>query len=401
MAGGSSFGAPASASILFRREPEWPSDHVYYIEELSKNGVSPAELKQVDLQGKPGWCLVALSCGAARDRLVSSGLSISGKAVPVTVGGSEVITVSVFGCPLHLHDGAVASSLGAFGDIHGPITRKIVEHGDFSIETGTRHARMSLKKSMPSTVRIGSGSTTVRVWYPGQMQTCFRCQQGGHEAKACPNRLTHTRSTTNPWGRGPPANRQLASGVGSDKEDSSAVGGSDAERVAGREAGNPSSLDQQPPSATTANRQLASASGVGSDKPYSDSSATGGSDAERDASREPESASVGRTEGEPDFTLALSPDSSWAEESDGGTPTPSPPQPDPTTSLAHSDPASDEDRAMALLADCAKSNSKAGTNSKRQRSSTSPSAETEFTEVRGRKKKRKGPAGSKQNTWRF
>ena len=58
------------------------------------------------------WCLVALSCGAARGRLVSSGLSIIRKDVPVTESSSEVITVSVFGCPLHLRDGAVASVLG-------------------------------------------------------------------------------------------------------------------------------------------------------------------------------------------------------------------------------------------------------------------------------------------------
>ena len=41
----------------------------------------------MDLQGRPGWCLVALSCGAPRDGLVSSGLSISGKHgkdIPVT-----------------------------------------------------------------------------------------------------------------------------------------------------------------------------------------------------------------------------------------------------------------------------------------------------------------------------
>ena len=64
-------------------------------------------------------------------------------------------------------------------------------------------------------------------------------------------------------------------------------------------------------SGTTANRQLASASGMGSEKPYSYSSAVGGLDAERDASGESEPASAGGTEGQPNFTLALSPDSSW------------------------------------------------------------------------------------------
>ena len=54
----------------------------------------------------------SVSCGAARGRLASSGLSIIGNDVLVTESGSEVITVSVFGYPLHLHDGAVASSLG-------------------------------------------------------------------------------------------------------------------------------------------------------------------------------------------------------------------------------------------------------------------------------------------------
>ena len=52
-----------------------------------------------------------------------------------------------------------------------------------------------------------------------------------------------------------------------------------------------SSLDQHSPSGTTTNRQLASASGVGLDKPFSYSSAVEGSDAEWDASGESEPAS--------------------------------------------------------------------------------------------------------------
>ena len=187
MAGGSKFVAPGSAaSVLFPKDPEWPKDHVFFIEELSKNGVKPEELLLVDLHGKPGWYVVTLSCPAVRDRIAASGVRIAGKDVYVIVGGSQVTVVSLFGCPLHLHDGALINSLEAHGKVFGQPTRKTVKHGDYAIETGTRQIRISLQKGVPSTLRVGS--VTVRTWYPGQVQTCYLCTQTGHEARYCPTR---------------------------------------------------------------------------------------------------------------------------------------------------------------------------------------------------------------------
>ena len=45
----------------------------------------------LDSAREVSWCLVALSCRAARERLVSSGLSIIAYSTRVTLGGSEVI----------------------------------------------------------------------------------------------------------------------------------------------------------------------------------------------------------------------------------------------------------------------------------------------------------------------
>ena len=156
------------------------------IDSLVENGVKPADVKQIDLHGKPGSCVMTFSCLAARDAFVSSGYKVSGKEVPVILDdGGEVTSIHVFGCPLELSDGAISAAIAKYGKIIGAINRGKIDHRGFEIETGTRYVNVVLKTAIPSNIQVGNRK--LRVWHKGQVRTCWRCQSAGHMAKDCPN----------------------------------------------------------------------------------------------------------------------------------------------------------------------------------------------------------------------
>ena len=51
--------------------------------------------------------------------------------------------------------------------------------------TGTRLVRMTVKKNIPSRVRIAGHPCNV--FYRGQTRTCFRCGEAGHQTRNCPH----------------------------------------------------------------------------------------------------------------------------------------------------------------------------------------------------------------------
>jgi len=184
MAAGSNFGAPSPASFMIKVEAPWPKTHAFYISELARKGVKPAELLQVDLGGKSGWAVISVSDEEVRDRILSSGLQIRGRNATVVVGSSEVISVHVFGCHCAMSDNDLSDVLSEFGIVHGPPNHGTASFEQFIVETGTRYVQMSIRKSVPSSLRVGG--TTVRLWHRGQQRTCFKCNLPGHEAKECP-----------------------------------------------------------------------------------------------------------------------------------------------------------------------------------------------------------------------
>jgi len=167
MAGGSNSGAPAPVSFQVKRDPSWPDEHVFYIEQLALNGIRPAELRQVDINARKDWCFVTLSCQAVLTRVMTAGLHI-------------------LGCPFSLSNAAIVSALGSYGVVHGVPSKETITHNDFEVETGRRFIRMGLKKGVPSTLKVGT--STVRTWYKDQLQTCYRCKATGHVAQECPKK---------------------------------------------------------------------------------------------------------------------------------------------------------------------------------------------------------------------
>ena len=52
---------------------------------------------------------------------------------------------------------------------------------------GTRHVKMEIKTAIPSRIVVAGHPCTV--FYRGQVRSCFRCGQTGHEAKKCPQKV--------------------------------------------------------------------------------------------------------------------------------------------------------------------------------------------------------------------
>ena len=188
-----SFGAPAPASFSFRIEKDWSADHLFYAKALKQSKVDISQVCQVDLQGKPGHCVVTVKSSAEREKILDAGIRISGKQVLCEISGVDLTHLHVFGCPVGLQNSKLCAALGQFGRIVGSPQQKKVFFEGLEICTGTRVLSLVLRSPVPSTVTVGQ--LKLRVWHRGQQQTCWRCNNSGHEAKACPNRGAHAQST--------------------------------------------------------------------------------------------------------------------------------------------------------------------------------------------------------------
>ena len=111
--------AAVSTAFAFKLEDDWPSQHMFYIENLMSSGIAVSDILQIDLHGRRGFCSVTVSSLAVRDRVLSQGISVAGKPVQLTISGADVVSVHVFGCPHSLSDSAVATSFLKFGSVIG------------------------------------------------------------------------------------------------------------------------------------------------------------------------------------------------------------------------------------------------------------------------------------------
>ena len=102
MAAGGQNPGPAEADLIFRANKQWPSEHLFYLENLTANNVSAKDIKQVGLHGRPGWVAVTMASQASRDDVVSNGVSIAGKPVDLFIGDGSATSIHVFGCPVSL-----------------------------------------------------------------------------------------------------------------------------------------------------------------------------------------------------------------------------------------------------------------------------------------------------------
>ena len=89
--------------------------------------------------------------------------------------------VTLLDLPYGIPEGAIKTVLSKFGQI-----AHVRSESYMGLYTGTRQIKMEVKTPIPSRVVVAGHPCTI--FYRGQVRSCFRCSQTGHEAKNCPSK---------------------------------------------------------------------------------------------------------------------------------------------------------------------------------------------------------------------
>ena len=91
--------------------------------------------------------------------------------------------VTLMDLPYGIPESEIKTALSRFGQ-----TAHVKSESYMGLYTGTRLVKIEIKKAIPSRVMVAGHLCTV--FYRGQMRSCFRCGQPGHEAKSCPSKTS-------------------------------------------------------------------------------------------------------------------------------------------------------------------------------------------------------------------
>ena len=82
-------------------------------------------MKQVDLNGRRGFCRITLSCTEVRDDGLTKGLQLEGTPLTLVVGDGAVISVYAYGVAEDVSLSAIVSSVEKFGTVIGKPKREV------------------------------------------------------------------------------------------------------------------------------------------------------------------------------------------------------------------------------------------------------------------------------------
>ena len=116
------------------------------------------------------------------DAALASGVSFRGSKLRVTPVDARTRLVYVRDLPAEVPDEPVSVFLRQYGVVHSLSPQ--YHPGWPNVKNGTRVAKVTLLKDLPSSVRIAGFD--VRLWYQGQPQSCPVCRQFGHRVRDCP-----------------------------------------------------------------------------------------------------------------------------------------------------------------------------------------------------------------------
>ena len=113
-----------SRSVLLKLEEGWSTkDHAQYVRLLLNANVRAQDIKQIDLHGQAGACIVTVSCPAVRDQIIANGLSFNGQPVKLSTSAGDVVSVHLFGIEDNLSLPAITKAMERFGSVVGAVTR--------------------------------------------------------------------------------------------------------------------------------------------------------------------------------------------------------------------------------------------------------------------------------------
>ena len=129
-----------------------------------------------------GIVRVTFKESAQCDAALASGVSFRGSKLRVSPVDARTRLVYVRDLPAEVPDEPVCVFLRQYGIVHSLSPR--FHPGLPDVKTGTRVAKVTLLKDLPTLVRIAGFD--VRLWYQGQPQPCPVFRQFGHRVRDCP-----------------------------------------------------------------------------------------------------------------------------------------------------------------------------------------------------------------------
>ena len=116
------------------------------------------------------------------DTALAGGVSFRGARLRATPVDARTRLVYLRDLPVEVPDEPVRAFLRKFGVLHSLAPQ--FHPGWPDVKNGTRVAKITLTKDLPSSVRIAGFDA--RLWYQGQPQSCPVCRQFGHRVRDCP-----------------------------------------------------------------------------------------------------------------------------------------------------------------------------------------------------------------------
>ena len=129
-----------------------------------------------------GIVRVTFKESAQCDAALASGVSFRGSKLRVAPVDARTRLVYLRDLPAEVPDEPVKVFLRKFGVLHSLSPQ--FHPGLPGVKNGTRVAKVTLVKDLPSSVRIAGFDA--RLWYQGQPQSCPVCRQFGHRVRDCP-----------------------------------------------------------------------------------------------------------------------------------------------------------------------------------------------------------------------
>ena len=129
-----------------------------------------------------GIVRVTFKESAQCDAALASGVSFRGSKLRVSPVDARTRLVYVRDLPAEVPDEPVCVFLRQYGVVHSLSPQ--FHPGLPGVKNGTRVAKVTLLKDLPTSVRIAGFD--VRLWYQGQPQPCPVCRQFGHRVRDCP-----------------------------------------------------------------------------------------------------------------------------------------------------------------------------------------------------------------------
>ncbi|KAH7957654.1 hypothetical protein HPB52_021072 [Rhipicephalus sanguineus] len=152
-------------------------DIIDAIEEIT----GPRGLKSLQHQGGTKFCIAVATAAAAGKLSARGSFVLNGAAVPVAQVGPQVVTVTVFRCPLFVGDASLAAAFAQYGKV-----LEIYEQtfkGRQHVGNSLRVVRLEMSKPVPNFMSVQGHR--VMCDYRGVTKVCSRCAQEGHVGKDC------------------------------------------------------------------------------------------------------------------------------------------------------------------------------------------------------------------------